>query len=135
MRSKILLVVVVLFFAGMLFLTMFAEQIHIASLTEVTAGTPEQKKFSFEYTDENGRTQIGWSQKIVIPEAMIEEGVFVVYHAEKNGTRRTFVRLAAVETGEKRDGYVEIVSGITLSDRIVTESSAKLYDGAEVAVK
>ena len=65
---------------------------------------------------------------------MLEDGVYVVYSAEKNGTKRDFVRLDPVQTGEERDGYVEIISGIMFSDRIVTERSGELYDGAEVRV-
>ncbi len=134
MTKKILLIFTILFFSGMLFLTFFAEQMHNASLPKVTATRPEQRLFSYEYTDENGEMRTGSAQKIAVPKPMLESGVFVVYSAEKNGTKRNFVRLAPVQTGEERDGYVEITSGILFSDRIVTESSGALYDGAEVRV-
>ncbi len=134
MTKKILLIFTIFFFAGMLFLTFFAEQIHNASLPKVTAARPEQRLFPFEYADENGEIRTGSAQKNAVPEAMLENGVFVVYSAEKNGTKRNFVRLAPVQTGEKRDGYVEIVSGIMFSDRIVTESDKELYDGCEVNI-
>ena len=134
MTKKILLLFTICFFAGMLFLTFFAEQIHENSLPKVTASRPEQKLFPYEYTDENGEPQTGSIQKIAVPKTMLENGVFVVYSAEKNGTKRNFVRLVPVQTGEERDGYVEVVSGIMFSDRIVTESSGVLCDGAEVSV-
>ena len=134
MTKKILLTVAIIFFAGMLFLTLFAEKIHESSLPNVTAARPEQKLFPYEYTDENGEPQTGSIQKIAVSKSMLEDGVYVVYSAEKNGTKRDFVRLVPVQTGEERDGYVEVVSGIMFSDRIVTDSSGKLYDGAEVRV-
>lgn len=134
MTKKILLIFTIFFFAGMMFLTFFAEKIHENSLPKVTAARPEQKLFPYEYTDENGEPQTGSIQKIAVPKTMIENGIFVVYSAEKNGTKRNFVRLAPVQTGEERNGYVEIVSGIMFSDRIVTETDGELYDGAEVRV-
>ena len=118
----------------MLFLTLFAEKIHESSLPNVTAARPEQKLFPHEYTDENGEPQTGSIQKIAVSKSMLEDGVYVVYSAEKNGTKRDFLRLVTVQTGEERDGYVEVVSGIMFSDRIVTDSSGELYDGAEVRV-
>jgi len=133
--KKILLIFTVLFFAGMLFLTFFAGKIHESSLTKVTSSRPEQKLFPYEYTDENGEPQTGSVQKIAIPKSMLESGVYILYSAEKNGTKRSFVRLAPVQTGEERDGYVEIVSGIMFSDRIVTDSTGELYNGAEVSVE
>lgn len=134
MTKKILLIFTILFFTAMLFLTLFAEKIHESSLPNVTAARLEQKLFPYEYTDENGEPQTGSIQKIAVSKSMLEDGVYVVYSAEKNGTKRDFVRLVPVQTGEERDGYVEVVSGIMFSDRIVTDSSGELYDGAEVRV-
>ena len=132
MTKKILLIFTIFFFAGMLFLTFFAEQMHNASLPKVTASRPEQKLFPYEYTDENGVPQTGSTQKIAVPKSMLESGVFVVYSAEKNGTKRNFVRLAPVQTGEERDGYVEVISGLLFSDLIAAENDKELYDGCEV---
>lgn len=134
MTKKILLIFTISFFSGLLFLTFFAEQIHENSLPVVTAARPEQRPFPYEYTDENGEPRTGSIQKIAVPKTMLENGVYVLYSAEKNGTKRDFVRLAPVQTGEERDGYVEIASGIMFSDRLVTESTGELYDGAEVRV-
>lgn len=134
MTKKILLIFTIFFFAGMLFLTFFSEKMHTAALPKVTSARPEQKPFPYEYTDENGEPQTGSIQKIAVPKTMLESGVYVLYSAEKNGTKRNFVRLAPVQTGEERDGYVEVVSGLVFFDRIVTDSSGELYDGCEVNV-
>lgn len=144
MTKKLLLIFTILFFTGMLFLTFFAEQIHENSLPVVTAARPEQRPFPYEYADENGEPRTGSIQKIAVPKTLFEsdvyilypyaERIYILYSAEKNGTKRDFVRLATVQTGEERDGYVEIVSGIMFSDRLVTESSRTIYDGAEVRV-
>ena len=134
MTKKLLLIFTILFFAGMLFLTFFAKQIHIAALPKVTAARPEQKLFPYEYIGENGDVQTGSVQKIAVPSSLLESDVFVVYSAEKNGTIRSFVRLAPIQTGAERDGYVEVVSGITFADRIVYQHNGELFDGCEVNV-
>ena len=135
MTKKILLIITIFFFAGMLFLTFFAEQMHNASLPRVTAAHPEQRSFSYEYTLEDGTVSTGSVQKTAVPKVMADSGVYVIYSAEKNGTKRNFVRLADIETGEEQDGYVEVISGIMFSERIVTESSEELKDGAEVTIR
>lgn len=132
--KKALLILTVIFFSAMLFLTIFAEDIHNASLPKVAVSRPEQKSFPYKYTDENGNIQTGSAQKTTIPKLLSEQEVYVVYSAEKNGTVRSFVRLVTVETGEEKDGYAEVISGIGFSDRIVTESSGNLFDGCEVFV-
>ena len=132
MTKKILLIVTVLFFAAMLFLTLFAEKIHENSLPKVTAARPERQLFPYEFTDENGETYTGSTEKIAVPKSMLGSGVYVIYSAEKNGTKRNFVRRAVIQTGEECNGYVEVVSGIMINDRIVMGSDKELYDDCEV---
>lgn len=134
MTKKILLIVTILFFAGMLFLTLFAEKIHENSLPKVTAARPERQLFPYEFTDEKGETHTGSTEKIAVPKAMLDSGVYVLYSAEKNGTKRNFVRLAAIQTGEENGEYIEVVSGIGFSDRIAAENTGELYDGCEVNI-
>ena len=134
MTKKILVIVTIVFFAAMLFLTLFAEKIHESSLPKVTASRPERQLFPYEFADEKGETFTGSAEKIAVPKSMLENGVFVIYSSEKNGTKRNFVRLAAIQTGEENDDYIEVVSGIGFVDRIVTDSSEVLYDGCEVDI-
>lgn len=135
MKKKILLIFTIFFFAGMLFLTLFSDQIHNAMLPKVIVSRPKQMAFPYEYIDENGETQTASTQKIALPKTILEGGVYVLYSAEKNGTKRNFVKPADLQTGEEREGYVEIVSGIMFSDRVVIDSSEKLWDGCEVTVE
>lgn len=132
--KKTLFIITVIFFSAMLFFTFFAEQLHNAALPRVTVSRPERRYFPYEYTDENGNAQTGSVQKTAIPKALSQQGVYVIYSAEKNGTVRSFVRLADVVTGEEKDGYVEVISGVDFFDRIVTECSIDLFDGCEVFV-
>ncbi len=133
--KKILLVFTIIFFAAMLFLTIFADQIHNSFLPKVTVSRPKQKSFPFEYTDQDGNTQTGSAQKNALPESMLGQDIYVIYTAEKNGTVRSFVRCVAVETGQMANGYAEVISGVDFDDKIVIESSGELTDGGEVLVE
>lgn len=134
--KKTTLIFTVLFFAIMLFLTFFAESIHISSLPQVEAARAETRRFSVTAVSADGEVAQYSSEKTAISEKMLGEGIFVVYTAEKNGTKRSFVRLVFPEVGESRsdDGYREVISGINYGDRIIMSTSKGLYDGCEVNV-
>lgn len=134
MSKKIIIAVTFLFFAVMLFLTFSAEAIHNCSLPEITASRPEKKLFPVEYTLEDGTVQTGTAEKTAIPEEMLKSGVYVVYSAEKNGTKRDFVRLVSLQAGKSAERYAEVISGLGFGDRIVTSGTEKLYDGCEVRI-
>jgi hypothetical protein len=133
--KKMLVVITAAFFAAMLFLTVFAEDIHTAALPVVSVQRPEQKTFPVEYTSEDGTTATGTQTAVAVSEALLESGVYVIYTAKKNGTERTFVRKAEIAAGEEKDGYFEVLSGLTYLDQIVTSDTADLYDGCEVRVE
>jgi len=82
----------------------------------------------------NGETYTFYTEKIALSKEQIGQGVYVLYSAEKNGTKRSFVRLTQVVTGAENNGYLEIISGINYGEKIATSSTTELYDEAEVVV-
>lgn len=135
MIKKMTIAAMILFLAGMLILTFLAQQIHNASLPRVTASSPETRTFQEQYPDTEGNTLTYYTDKTVIPKELCEQGVYVLYTAEKNGTERHFVRLVSVQTGRiTEDGYAEVLSGLMFSDRIVLSSTGILYNGCEVII-
>ena len=132
--KKIIVIITVIFFAGMLFLTVFAREIHNSALPHVTASRVQRAQFSFEFTDESGEIFVGTESKLAITKEQYEQGVYVLYKAEKNGEVRDFIRRAEIVGGREQDGYVEVVAGLSPNERIVTDYTGKLYDGCEVVV-
>ena len=132
--KKILFIITAVFLAAMLFLTAFARDIHNSSLPHVTASRLKQEQFPFEYTDENGNTFTGTESKLAVTKEQLKQGVYVLHKKEKNGETRDFIRLAEIETGRENNGYIEIVSGVSYNERIVTDYTGDLYDGCEVVV-
>ena len=131
--KKILVIITAVFFAGMLFLTVFARDIHNSALPHVTASRVQQAQFPFEYTDENGNTFVGTESKLAVTTEQYEQGVYILYKDEKNGEMRNFIRHAYIVAGREHDGYVEVVSGLTFGDRIVVDSDRLLREGEVVS--
>ena len=131
--KKILVIITAVFFAGMLFLTVFARDIHNSALPHVTASRVQQAQFPFEYTDENGNTFVGTESKLAVTSEQFKQGVYILYKDEKNGEMRDYIRRANIEAGRKHDGYVEVVSGLTFGDRIVVDSDRLLREGEVVS--
>lgn len=104
MTKKLLFILTFLFFSGMIFFTLFAESIHNAFLPEVTAARPEKRLFSFEYVDENGKFQSGSSENIAVPSEMLENDIYIIYLAEKNGTKRFLYVLLLCRPAKKVTG-------------------------------
>ena len=131
--KKILVIITAVFFSGMLFLTVFARDIHNSALPHVTASRVQQAQFPFEYTDENGNTFVGTESKLAVTTEQYEQGVYILYKDEKNGEMRDYIRRANIEAGREHDGYVEVVSGLTFGDRIVVDSDRVLCEGEVVS--
>ncbi len=81
--KKTTLIFTVLFFAIMLFLTFFAESIHISSLPQVEAARAETRRFSVTAVSADGEVAQYSSEKTAVSEKMLGEGIFVVYTAKK----------------------------------------------------
>lgn len=130
--KRVLSVVTVCFFLGMLVLTVKARDIHEAGLPHVSAQYLTKQYFANEAVDENGGLQISSESALAIPKDMFGKPVYVLYRAEKNGEERSFVRLADIEVGRENNGYYEVVEGLMFNDRIVIDERNELNDGMEV---
>lgn len=134
MKNRIMVIITVLFFGVMIFLSLFAKKIHDSTLPCVTVSRPEMRVFEEVEIDENGEAHTFYLNKIALKSEQVENGVYTVYSAEKNGTRRNFVRLTQVVTGAEQEGYLEITAVLSLSEQIVVGATEYLYDGCEVVI-
>ena len=133
-KNIITLVVTVLFFAVMLFLTVSARAIHNFSLPQVTAGRLSSVQFPFEYTDEEGNVKTGTKSTLAISTDLLGREVFILTQREKNSDMRYYVRLAKIETGAEYNDFTEVLSGIRYGEKVVVSSDTELYDGCEVNI-
>lgn len=129
------LIVNAVFYAVMLLLTLTARSIHESSLPHVKAEFLGTALFPAEYVDEDGEVRMGSVTGMVISKKLLEQPVFVLYRDMKNGEERDFVREVQIVTGTELEETVEVISGITVRDRVVVSSTRELTDGAEVVVQ
>ena len=132
MKTVITIIVTVLFFAAMLFLTISARAIHNVSLPQVTAEKLPSVPFPFEYTDESGNEMTGTKSALAIRSELLASDVFILYQREKNGDMRYYVQLVEIETGTEYNGFTEVLSGIGYGDKVVISTNSELYDACEV---
>lgn len=135
MKTKILIIITAVFFAVMLVLTFSSRSIHEAGLPHVKAGRLSEAEFPIEFTDENGELMTGTRQSPAVTKEQLEQGVYILYTAEKNGEVRDFVRRAEIVPGAECDGYIEVLGGVTSYDKIVLESDRDITDGEVVVEK
>ena len=65
----------------------------------------------------------------------LEQGVYVLYTAGKNGEVRDFVRRVEIVPGAECDGYIEVLGGVSSFDKIVVSSDRDIADGEVVVEK
>lgn len=133
-HKKLLTAMTVIFFAAMLVLSLTAEAAHNTALPHVTLTKLPTYLFPFEYEGANGETMTGSAEKTAVTAKMLDQGIFTVRSAEKNGTMRYYARKADIETGDEKDGYFEVVSGIFSADRIIKDPDCELRDGDEIFI-
>lgn len=135
MKTKILIIITAVFFAVMLVLTFSSRSIHEAGLPHVKAGRLAEAEFPIEFTDENGELMTGTRQAPAVTKEQLEQGVYVLYTAGKNGEVRDFVRRAEIVPGAECDGYIEVLGGVSSFDKIVVSSDRDIADGEVVVEK
>ena len=119
----------------MLALTFSSRNIHEAGLPHVKAGRLSEAEFPIEFTDENGEVMTGFRLSPAVTKEQLEQGVYVLYTAEKNSEVRDFVRRAEIVPGAECDGYIEVLSGVSSFDKIVVGFDRDITDGEVVLVK
>ncbi len=69
------------------------------------------------------------ADSMLVPEGALApgDGALVVFRVEEGIARRV-----AVETGQRREGKVEVLEGLASGDRVVVEGQLNLYDGAAI---
>ncbi len=111
----------------------------------VPAADPKSRSFLVKIPLRNsGRLISGMFGRIVLPVGKTQEAIFIpaqaliqrgqlqgVYVVETRDTQPTAV-LRWVKTGKTQDKQIEIVSGLIVGDRIITDHLAQLRDGQPI---
>lgn len=134
-KNKLLIIITSLFFAVMLFLTVFARDIHNFFLPEVETVQVQTYEFPLEVTEEDGSTFYRMVQRPGVPEKLVQSGIYTIQTKETDGMLRNYAYKVNVTTGTTHNGYTEITAGIHKGQTIIISSEKELYNGCEVYVK
>lgn len=131
--KRILIVVSVLFWSGMLLLTVFSEQLYYAVFPKVEIAKVSKRKFEQQIADEDGNLQaITTFTALTVPVTALQgEYVYVLETVEEE----LVVKNVRVDVGPEQDGYVEIQRGLQAGERVVSWSECPLEDGMIVVEK
>ena len=132
-----LLLLSLLFYGSMLFLSAFADDIHYARLPLVTAETLKKQSFSYTVTLDNGSSFSQTRLVTALPKDMVDSGQvfiirtdvqddFVYYYAQKVSV--------VIDTEKRNDDYYAITGGISSRDLVILTGYETLSDGDEVAL-
>ena len=121
-RLFLLVILTVIFFASMAWLTANARSVHENSLPHVTAKRISREMFSGSYT-----------RRLAVPKELFDTGdVFVISVRIVNGEKRNFARRVFIETVAENDEFYEVIEGLTGNELIIVESDRGFGDGDEV---
>ena len=131
----LLLILSLLFYGGLLLLTIYAKDIHNARLPHVTAGSAEKQTFTYRVTLPDGFTAERNNSFISLPKELIDAGqVFLVKTVAENDCTYYCVHKIYVTVDESKENadYYAIADGIESRDIVVLTGYENLQDGDEV---
>lgn len=129
-----LLLLFLLFYGGMLVLTLIAEDVHNARLPQVTAGRFTKEVFTYTVESEDGPVEKERSY-LGIPKEMLDAGkVFEVCSKEEHGMIIYYVKKLAVSTCIENDAFYGSDDTLLGSCRVVLEGYETLEDGDEIYI-
>ncbi len=133
--NKTATAITILFFAGMLFLSIFSRSIHDSALPHVEVIEIRKQDFLCEVPDDQGRICTVQRRAIGIPKELLGEDLYVVSDEVVYGEERSFARKVEIVPDEAyvSEEYTAVVLGLRNGDRLIL-SEEVLYDGCEVVV-
>ncbi|NLC20072.1 MAG: hypothetical protein GX757_12815 [Clostridiales bacterium] len=134
--KKIPLILTVLFFMLMIFLSFTARSIHNRMIPNVRVTRLTREKFQYEKSFEDGTVRTVVRSSYAVPKWMYDQDfLYVVVPGIKNGDERTFARKISLPIGSENDDYYEIAEQFYDVNRLfIIESDKEIQDGTEVYV-
>ena len=124
--KKILFGISVLFYLGMIVLSLSARRLYTASLPRVRIGYPEHRLFRVD----GERAYLP-----AMPEELAAKELYALAEVERNGELRYVAERLEPLFGEWQDGYYPVLEGINILSPLVVEGMEGLTEGQEVCLE
>jgi len=134
--KKFPLILTVLFFSLMIFLSFSARSIHNKMIPNVKVARLTREKFQYEEMLADGTVKTVVRSSYAIPKWMYDQDfLYVVVPGSKNGDERTFARKINLPVGAENDDYYEIAEQFYDVTRLfIIESDKEIQYGTEIYV-
>ncbi len=128
MRKRLIMIISILFYAGMLFMTYTARTLHEAGLPHVMVSELDYGLI----TDQNGKESFG----VLLPKEWYRGGViFRITNEMINNEYRTIAkRVDSLEIGLENDDYYQVEKGLGSREKIIISDLDGVTDGCEVYI-
>jgi hypothetical protein len=134
MKIIINIIAAYLFFATMVFFTLFARDIRDSTIPNVDARRLTMEEFEFSYIS-NGEEIISTQNRLAIPKIIYNRGeIFVVTQIYINGELRDIVRRVFLQIGAENESYYEVTGGLFGGELVVFYRNKEFEDGDEVFI-
>ena len=124
--KKILFGISVLFYLGMIVLSLSARRLYTASLPRVRVAYPEHRLF---------RVDGEQAYLPAMPEELATKELYALAEVERNGELRYVAERLEPLFGEWQDGYYPVLEGINILSPLVVEGMEGLTEGQEVCLE
>ena len=124
--KKILFGISVLFYLGMILLSLSARRLYTASLPRVRIGYLEHRLFRVD----GERAYLP-----AMPEELAAKELYALTEVERNGELRYVAERLEPCFGERQDGYYPVLEGINILSPLVVEGMEGLTEGQEVCLE
>lgn len=124
--KKILFGISVLFYLGMILLSLSARRLYTASLPRVRIGYLEHRLFRVD----GERAYLP-----AMPEELAAKELYALTEVERNGELRYVTERLEPLFGEEQDGYYPVLEGINILSPLVVEGMEGLTEGQEVCLE
>lgn len=124
-----------LFYGAMLFLTLFADDIHTARLPKVTAAQPGKQSFTYTFTTEDGTAITKTCSHDALPKALVDScQVFTLKTVTENGRIFYYAEPLkfTVDTSLANPEYYAISTDSVLGSTVILSGYEELSAGDEV---
>ena len=135
--KKIPIVLTVIFFATMIFLSLSARAIHNRMIPNVTVSRLTKEDFEYVNLLDDGVTSMTNTEQLTaISKELYDSGeIYVIASVEKNGDMRTIAQAFRIEIGLDNGEYYEVKNEfLDRKLRFIVDSSEDLHDGVEVYI-
>lgn len=134
--KKIPVIITILFFLSMIFLTFFARGVHNRMIPNVKVARLTKEEFLYERVFDDGTTRTATKLANAVPKRMYDKDfLYVVVQGFKNGDERTFAQKVSLQIGTHNDEYYEIIEQFYDMNRLfIIESNKEISDGTEVYI-